>query len=110
MTWTTRTRAAGKLALIATTAALALGVQAVRAADATAVSEVVVTGGLEETVPLELAKYGNRVDVVTGRQIELSGFPDVAQVLSRSVPGLYVAPQSGPFSYVFASLQGSRPN
>jgi vitamin B12 transporter len=108
-----RVRAAGKLALIATTGALALGVQAARAADAvdaTAVSEVVVTGGLEETLPLELAKYGNRVDVVTARQIELSTFPDVAQVLSRSVPGLYVAPQSGPFSYVFASLQGSRTN
>jgi vitamin B12 transporter len=105
-----RIRAAGKLALIATTAALALGAQTAHAADVASVSEVVVTGGLEETLPLELAKYGNRVDVVTSRQIELSGFPDVAQVLSRSVPGLYVAPQSGPFSYVFASLQGSRTN
>ena len=110
MTGTMRPRAAGKLALIATSAAFALGAQTARAADATAVSEVVVTGGLEETLPQELAKYGARVDVVTGRQIELSNFPDVAQVLSRSVPGLYVAPQSGPFSYVFASLQGSRTN
>ena len=110
MNQTMRIRAAGKLALIASTAALALGAPAARAADAPSVSELVVTGGLEETLPQELAKYGNRVDVVTARQIELSTFPDVAQVLSRSVPGLYVAPQSGPFSYVFASLQGSRTN
>jgi outer membrane cobalamin receptor len=110
MIQTMRIRAAGKLALIATTAALTLSAQAVRAAEAPAVSELVVTGGLEETLPSELAKYGNRVDVVTSRQIELSSFPDTGQILSKSVPGLYVAPQNGPFSYVFASLQGSRTN
>lgn len=106
-----RLRAAGKLALISTAAALALGGQAARAADATTgVSEVVVTGGLEESTPTQLAKYGNRLDVVTSRQIELSSSADVAQLLTTSVPGLYLSTQSGPFSYNFASLQGSRQN
>ena len=102
--------AAGRLVLMTGAAALAMGADAARAADAPAVSELVVTGGLEETLPAGLAKYGNRVEVVTSRQIELSSFPDVGQILSKSAPGLYVAPQSGPFSYVFASLQGSRTN
>ncbi len=113
MTKKMRFGASGKLVLIATTAAMALGVQAARAADAAdaaSVSELVVTGGLEETLPTGLAKYGNRLDVVTARQIDLSSFPDVGQILSKSAPGLYVAPQSGPFSYIFASLQGSRTN
>jgi outer membrane cobalamin receptor len=110
MIQSSRIRAAGKLALVATTAALALGAQTARAAEAASVSEVVVTGGLEETLPTQLAQYGNRLDVVTARQIELSGFPDVEQILSKSVPGLHVAPQSGPFSYFAASLQGSRSN
>ena len=73
-------------------------------------SEIVVTGGLEATIPTQLAQFGNRLDVVTSHQIELSNFPDVEQVLSKYVPGLYIAPQSGPFSYFAASLQGSRPN
>ena len=71
---------------------------------------MVVTAGLEESIPTQLSKFGTRVDTVTSRQIELSGFPDVEQILAKYVPGLYVAPQSGPFSYFAASLQGSRPN
>ena len=106
-----RSGAAGKLALISSVAALAFGVHSARAAaaaDAAAVSEVVVSAGLEESIPTQLAQYGSRLDTVTSRQIELSGFPDVEQVLSKGVPGLYIAPQSGPFSYFAASLQGSR--
>ncbi|MFL5296963.1 MAG: TonB-dependent receptor plug domain-containing protein [Phenylobacterium sp.] len=108
---TARQRAPGKLALAAGTAVLALATQA-SAADApsTDVGEVIVTGKLEEAVPVELSQYGNRLHVVTSRQIELTSFPDVGQVLSTSVPGLYLAPQSGAFSYNFASLQGSRQN
>jgi vitamin B12 transporter len=105
-----RLRAAGKLVLLATAASLAVAAHAAKAADAPSVSELVVTGGLEETLPSQLSKYGNRIDVVSGHQLDLSGFADVAQNLSRSVPGLYLAPQSGPFSYNFASLQGSRQN
>jgi outer membrane cobalamin receptor len=110
MSRTMRFGAAGKLALVSTAAVLALGARAASAADASTVSEVVVTGGLEETTPTQLAKFGTRLDVVTAHQIELSSFPDVAQILSTSVPGLYIAPQSGAFSYNFASLQGSRQN
>jgi len=103
--------AAGKRALISSAAVMALA-GAARAAEtpATDVSEVIVTGQLEEVQPTDLSKYGMRLDVVSAQQIELSGFADVGQILSNSVPGLYAAPQSGAFSYVFASLQGSRPN
>ncbi|MBS0334408.1 MAG: TonB-dependent receptor plug domain-containing protein, partial [Proteobacteria bacterium] len=106
--------AAGKRALVSGAATLALMAHAAHAAEAGAapgaVSEVVVTAGLEESIPTQLAQYGSQLDVVTSRQIELSGYPDVEQILSKSVPGLYIAPQSGPFSYFAASLQGSRPN
>ena len=105
--------AAGRLALVASTAAFALSAHTVRAAEATAVSEIVVTGGLEETLPAQLAQYGNRLDVVTARADRSPGpgnFVDIGMVLSKYVPGLYLAPQSGPFSYNAASLQGSRPS
>ena len=107
---TMRFGAVRKLVFVTTAATFALGVHAARAAEAPEVSELVVTGKLEEVQPTDLSKYGTRLDVVTGRQIELSSFADVGQILSNSVPGLYVAPQSGPFSYNFASLQGSRQN
>ncbi|HEY2357129.1 MAG TPA: TonB-dependent receptor [Phenylobacterium sp.] len=111
MAKTMRIRAAGKLVLVASSAAVALAGQAARAADAApSVSELVVTGGLEETLPTQLSKYGNRIHVVTSEEITLSGLADVGQVLSKSVPGLYLAPQSGAFSYNFASIQGSRSN
>jgi vitamin B12 transporter len=110
MTFSMRFGAAGKLVLISSVAALTLGAQSASAADAASVSEVVVTGGLEEAIPTQLSQYGNRLDTVTARQLELSGFADVAEVLSKSVPGLYLAPQNGPFSYNFASIQGSRSN
>ena len=109
----TRFRAAGKLVLVATTATLVLGAQAARAADAAAgatVSELVITGGLEETIPTQLSQYGARMDVVTSRQIDLLNLADVGGILSKDVPGLYFAPQNGPFSYNFASIQGSRQN
>src|SRR6185312_10514901 len=96
---------------VATTTALTLGAQVARAADAAGtVSELVVTGGLEESVPSQLAQYGSRMDVVSSRQIELLNLSDVGGILSKAVPGLYFAPQNGPFSYNFASIQGSRQN
>ena len=78
-----RIRAAGRVALVATTAALALSAHAARAADATAVSEIVVTGGLEATIPTQLAQFGNRLDVVTSHQIEAGNFVDIGMVLSN---------------------------
>ena len=108
---TSRNGARRKGALMAGCAlAAALAASAAHAADAPTnqVSELVVTGGLEETLPTELSHYGDRLDAVTAEQIQAGGFVDVGQVLQSRVPGLYLAPQSGPFSYNSASLQGSR--
>jgi vitamin B12 transporter len=90
----------------ACTAALA---SAAHAAEAPRdVQEVVVTGGLEATIPQELARYGSRLTVVDGETIDRIGYVDVGQALSTMVPGLYLAPQSGAFSYNASSFQGSR--
>ena len=72
------------------------------------VSEVVVTGKLEEELPTQLAKQGVRVDVVDAATIKNGQYVDVAQALQTTVPGLYIAPKNGPFDYVRISLQGSR--
>ena len=75
------------------------------------VEEVVVTGArLEQSLPQELADYGNRLTIVSGEQVGNGGFNDVAQVLQSLVPGLYVSPKNGAFDYVDVSLQGSRTN
>jgi vitamin B12 transporter len=93
----------------ACTAALAFGASGALAADAPReVEELVVTGGLEATIPQELAQYGARLTVVEGERIDRAGFVDVGQALSTLVPGLYLAPQSGAFSYNASSFQGSR--
>jgi vitamin B12 transporter len=90
-------------------AAALLSTHAAQAAEAAEVSELVITGGLEETLPMELSKFGARLHVVTEAAIRQGGFVDVGQVLQTRVPGLHLEPQSGPFSYNTASLQGSRP-
>jgi len=69
---------------------------------------IVVTGkSLEETLPQELSHYGSDIETVTDKQVRDGGFVDVARAL-QTVPGLYIMPGSGPFSYVDLSLQGSR--
>ena len=73
-----------------------------------AVETVHVWGQLEESLADELAKYGSRVDVVTGEEIKKGGFDDASQVLQMKVPGLYVAPKNGAFDYVNVSLLGGR--
>lgn len=70
--------------------------------------EIVVLGRLEETTPLKLARYGNRIEVITAEDIRLGGFNDLSQVLQMRVPGLYLAPKNGAFDYMGCSLQGSR--
>src|SRR5690606_28759162 len=63
--------------------------------------EVFVLGQrLEETIPLDLQQFGNRVEVITADQLELGGFNDLGQSLQMKVPGLYVAPRNGPFDYM----------
>lgn len=63
---------------------------------------------IEETLPLDLSRYGSRLEIITAADIERQGFTDIAQSLQRMVPGLFVAPKNGPFDYFSGSLQGSR--
>jgi outer membrane cobalamin receptor len=73
------------------------------------IEEIVVEGQrLEETIPLDLSRYGNQVEIITAEQIQQGGFVDITQTLQMLVPGLHVAPKNGPFDYFSASLQGSR--
>jgi outer membrane cobalamin receptor len=79
------------------------------AAPAANIEEIVVTGDrLEETIPQDLARYGNQVEVITADQIRRMGFVDTTQTLQMLVPGLNIRPKNGPFDYLSASLQGSR--
>ena len=83
-------------------------VVAVYADDVAIEEELIVIGILEETIPLQLSKYGNRIKIITADEIELGGFNDLSQSLQMLVPGLYVAPKNGAFDYMNCSLQGSR--
>lgn len=79
------------------------------ASTAPQMDEIVISGHrLEETIPMELSRYGNQVEIITGEQIQQGGFVDIAQSLQMLVPGLHIAPKNGPYDYVNASLQGSR--
>lgn len=78
-------------------------------AQSRAADEVLVTArSIEETLPQELARYGNRVQTISAQQLRDGGFNDVGQALQTLAPGLYLAPRSGAFDYVELSLQGSR--
>jgi outer membrane cobalamin receptor len=102
MVFVTASRLAAASAIIAATVATAHA-QTVDDGDT-----VIVTGkSLEETLPQQRARYGSDLATITGEQVQESGAVDVATVL-RAVPGLYVQPANGPFSYVDVSLQGSR--
>ena len=90
-------------------AAIAASVQANAEQPATLLEEVVVVApSLEESVPLELRQFGNRVEIITAEELALGGFNDIGQTLQMRVPGLYLAPKNGAFDYVNCALQGSR--
>ena len=90
-------------------ALLPLAIGLITAVQAAEVEEIVVTGNnLEETIPLDLSRYGNRVEIITAEEILERGFVDITQTLQMMVPGLHIAPKNGPFDYFDASLQGSR--
>lgn len=73
------------------------------------IEEITITGGrLEETIPQDLARYGNQVEIITAEQLQRGGFVDVTQSLQMLVPGLHIRPKNGAFDYFDASLQGSR--
>ena len=76
---------------------------------AAGIEEILVSSQrLEETIPQDLSRYGNRVEIVTAAEIAEHGFVDITQTLQMLVPGLHIAPKNGPFDYFDASLQGSR--
>lgn len=73
------------------------------------VEEVTVSGSrLEQTLPLELAAYGNRVQLIDSEELERRGINDIAQALQTMAPSVYIQQKAGPFDYVDVSLQGSR--
>jgi vitamin B12 transporter len=75
----------------------------------TADEELVVIGQrLEETIPQQLERFGNRLEILDADAIDLGGFNDLSQTLQMQVPAFYVAPKNGPFDYMNCSLQGSR--
>lgn len=101
--------------LITSASALALCLGAPMAAaqsapDADTSRDVVTIVGqtIEETLPQELEKYGSDLEVVTSEEIRNQVFVDAQQAMQMKVPGLFVAPRGGPFSYMDISLQGSR--
>lgn len=78
--------------------------------DGDPLEEILVTArSIEETLPVELARYGHDVEYVSADRVRAAGYVDVSTALQFEVPGLFVAPGSGPFDYVDVSLQGSRP-
>lgn len=96
------------VAILGVLGSAAGGAQAAQAAQD---EEVLVLGTrIEESIPMDLQQYGNRLEVISGETIRAGGFNDVTQALQMLVPGLYVAPKNGAFDYVQASLQGSRNN
>jgi vitamin B12 transporter len=93
------------IAAVAALAPAAAGGQAVEQE----IEEILVTAeSIEETIPVELHQYGNRLHLLTAEEIELGGFDDLSQTLQMSIPGLYISPKNGAFDYMNCSLQGSR--
>ncbi len=76
-------------------------------ADST-LEQVVITGRLEEDIPIDVEKTGTRIDTVSADQIRNGGYLDVSQTLQALTPGLYVSPKNGPFDYADISFLGSR--
>jgi len=72
------------------------------------ITEVVITGFLEEEIPQQLARYGTRVETVTAQEILNGGYYDITETLEKEVPGIFIAARGGVFDYVNVSYQGSR--
>lgn len=72
------------------------------------VDEVLVTSRrIEQTLPLELAQYGNRVQLIDTAELEKRNIVDVAQALQVMAPSVYIQTRAGAFDYVEVSMQGS---
>ncbi len=99
------------LRIISGLGALALLVPSAHAQDTPGdqLDEIVVFGRfLEDTIPLEISRYGSRVEIISGDQLRDLGVNDIAESLQMLVPGVFIAPKNGPFDYFVGSLQGSR--
>lgn len=108
---TTRSRTVGSAALGTLAASMSLQPASAQNDNPAArpTEEIIVVGrGLEETIPLDLERFGNRVEIISADALDLGGFNDVSQALQMEVPGLYLAPKNGAFDYMDCSLQGSR--
>lgn len=93
----------------ATALTLVAGNAAAEPRDHSALEEILVTArSIEDTLPLELARYGHGVATVSADRIAAAGYVDVSSALQFEAPGLFVSPGSGPYDYVDVSLQGSR--
>ena len=56
--------------------------------------EIVVFGEfLEDTMPLEISRYGSRVEIISGEQLRDLGVNDIAESLQMLVPGIFIAPK-----------------
>lgn len=89
---------------------LSLSSYAVLAEGADPLEEILVTArSIEDTLAVELARYGHDVEYISADRIRAAGYADASTALQFEVPGLFVSPGSGPFDYVDVSLQGSRP-
>lgn len=69
---------------------------------------VVVGQTIEETLPQELETYGSDLETVDSEEIRNQLYVDATNAMQMQVPGLFIAPRGGPFSYMDISLQGSR--
>ncbi len=87
----------------------ALAVAAFAEEPATTVDTLIVaTGSLEQTLPNDLSRYGNDIVVVNADTIRDRAYVDTNDALRMEIPGLYLVPYAGPFSYSNLTLQGSR--
>ena len=97
------------LAIVLPLAGTLLNAPGIGNAQSTEIDEIfVLEKRIEETLPLDLSRYGSRLEIITSEDIERQGYTDIGQSLQRLVPGLFVAPKNGPFDYFSGSLQGSR--
>ena len=72
--------------LLSMAAALSMAVPAALAqtaqSEAAQQEEIIVFGArLEETIPLDLQQFGNRVKIITADELQLGGFNDLGQSL-----------------------------
>jgi vitamin B12 transporter len=69
---------------------------------------VVIGQTIEETLPLELERYGSDLETISSEEIRNALYQDASSAMQMETPGLFLTPTAGPFSYFDVSFQGSR--